>query len=93
MIKPKSCSDPEKFIQLWIHEASWVFHDRLINQEDWDFFKENVVNILEFKFREKWTLDDIFNKQPIIFSNLMRLGADEELYEQINDMPKLTKQL
>ncbi len=58
---------------------------------DREFFKENVVNILEFKFREKRTLDDIFNKQPIIFSNLMRLGAEEELYEQITDMPKLTK--
>ena len=48
---------------------------------DREFFKENVINILEFKFREKWTIDDIFNKQPIIFSNLMRLGAEEELYE------------
>lgn len=93
MTKPKSCSDTDWFLMLWIHEASWVFYDWLINQSDWDFFKENIITILELKFREKKTVDDIFNKQPIIFSNLMRLGAEEELYEQITDMPKLTKQL
>ncbi len=80
MTKPKSVSEPEKFIQLWIHEASWVFHDWLINEEDREFFKTHIIDILEVKFREKWTLDDVF-KQQIIFSNLLKLGADDELYE------------
>jgi len=88
MTKPKSCSDPDKFISLWIHEISRVFHDRLINEEDRMFFKENIINILEIKFRERKTMEDIFTK-PIIFSNLLRLGAEEELYEQIIDIQKL----
>lgn len=53
MTRPKSISDPEKFTSLWIHEASRVFHDRLINEFDRQFFKENIMLILETKFREK----------------------------------------
>jgi dynein heavy chain len=53
MTRPKSISDPDKFISLWIHEASRVFHDRLINDQDRHFFKDNVMLILESKFREK----------------------------------------
>lgn len=53
MTKPKSISDPERFTSLWIHEASRVFHDRLINDADRHFFKDNVMQILDLKFREK----------------------------------------
>lgn len=52
------------------------------------FFKENIITILEIKFRERKTMEDIFTR-PIIFSNLLRLGAEEELYEQITDIQKL----
>lgn len=49
--------------------------------------------ILESKFREKWTYDDVFVKQQIIFSNLLNFGQDEPLYEQITNMEALTQQL
>lgn len=74
MTRPKSISDADKFTSLWIHEASRVFHDRLINDQDRKFFKENVITILESKFRDKRTLEDIFEKEQIIFSNLLNFG-------------------
>lgn len=81
MTKPKSVSDADKFTNLWIHEVSRVFHDRLINEDDRLFFKDNVIQLLELKFREKKTVEDVFDRNPIIFSNLLKLGSEEELYE------------
>jgi dynein heavy chain, axonemal len=93
MTKPKSISEPHKFTSLWIHEASRVFHDRLINDQDRHFFKDNVMSILENKFREKRTYEDIFVKNPIIFSNLLNFGQDDPLYELITNPDALTNQL
>ncbi len=93
MTRPKGVSDANKFTNLWIHETCRVFADRLINEEDREFFREKIIEILDHKFKEKRTKDQIFVESPIIFSKLMRLGQDEELYEQNLDPGKLHKQL
>lgn len=49
--------------------------------------------ILETKFREKWTFEDVFIKQQIIFSNLLNFGEENPLYEQILNKEALTQQL
>jgi hypothetical protein len=52
-----------------------------------------VINIVETKFREKKTIEELFVTSSIIFSNMLKLGADEELYEEIVDKNKLYNQL
>lgn len=37
---------PEPFIKLWVHEMSRVFADRLINDEDKDWFNTKMIEIL-----------------------------------------------
>lgn len=38
MTKSTSIDSSEIFTKLWIHECSRVFHDRLINEDDREFF-------------------------------------------------------
>ena len=46
------------------------------------------------KFKVKWQKDDIFTeKSQIIFSMLLRLDAEDKLYEEILDKNKLFKML
>ena len=40
MTKTTSVPSADVFTRLWVHECARVFNDRLINQEDRDFFKE-----------------------------------------------------
>ena len=56
------------------------------------FFKESILGLLESKYREKKNMEEVFG-QNIIFSTLLRLGQDEEHYEEIVDRNKLLKQL
>ncbi len=94
MTKTVSVPNAEVFTRLWIHECSRVFNDRLINEEDRGFFRELVGDLLKSKFKVNWKSEDVFEgKGQIIFSMLLRLDADEKLYEEIADKNKLFKTL
>ena len=94
MTKTVSVPSADVFTRLWIHECSRVFNDRLINEEDRGFFKELIGDLLKSKFKVNWNKDDIFEgKGLIIFSMLLRLDAEDKLYEEIQDKNKLFKML
>ena len=50
MTKTTSIPNAEVFTKLWIHECSRVFYDRLINEEDRDFFRNTVMDLIKSKF-------------------------------------------
>lgn len=94
MTKTVSVPTADVFTRLWIHECSRVFNDRLINEEDRKFFRDIVHDILKSKFKVNWNKEEIFEgKSQVIFSMLLRLDADEKLYEEITDKNKLLKML
>jgi dynein heavy chain len=51
MTKPISIQSPETLCRLWIHEASRIFYDRLINDEDRTWFKDLIMELLQRIFR------------------------------------------
>lgn len=87
MCKPICVPDPESCARLWIHEISRVFKDRLIDEEERLFFKEIIEDILKLKWRFAWECPEV------IFSNLLKLESDEQLYEEITRMDALNSQL
>ena len=94
MTKTTSVQSAEVFAKLWVHECSRVFHDRLINNHDREFFKEKIIDLIKTKFKINWNKEDIFEgKNTIIFSMLLRLEAEEKIYEEISDKNKLFKVL
>lgn len=51
MSKSVSINNTEAFSRLWIHECSRVFYDRLINEEDREFFKDVVLDLIKGRFK------------------------------------------
>jgi len=45
--------DENTITRLWIHEVSRVFHDRLINDEDREWFYEFVMQLLARHFKSR----------------------------------------
>jgi dynein heavy chain len=93
MTRPVSIQSPETFSKLWAHEISRVFCDRLINQEDTDWFIEQVMDNLSKNFKSSLELDDLFGERKIMFADVLKLDAPIRLYEEIKDLNKLKKQL
>lgn len=74
-------------VKLWYHENMRVFHDRLINDEDREFF----TTLLKSQFTLFGTTEeDIMDHERIIFCDFWQgREVDPRLYQQITDLPIL----
>lgn len=52
--------DETSVTKLWIHEVQRVFHDRLINDEDRQWFYEFVMQLLARHFKSRLQKAEIF---------------------------------
>jgi len=61
MVEPTVIRDENSISRLWIHEISRVFHDRLNNNEDKDWFYELIIEVLGRYFKgNKTKKEDVF---------------------------------
>lgn len=51
MTLPGVIHDETTCVRLWVHEISRVFHDRLINDEDKNWFYELMMELLGRHFK------------------------------------------
>ena len=59
MIKPKHIQSKDSIIKLWCHESSRVFRDRLINEEDKNWFNGAILKELHTKLNATvWKTED-----------------------------------
>ena len=89
-VKPESITDKDGVSRLFYHESQRVFHDRLINEEDKNYFHIILAECANKYFSQQ--IDpNMFSKKPIIFGDFMKMGAEksERLYEEISDYEKL----
>ena len=54
MVDPQKVRDEAIASKIWIHENTRVFHDRLINMGDKDWFYDLVIEILGREFKSKF---------------------------------------
>lgn len=47
-------------IRLWIHECSRVFSDRLVNEDDKDWFRNLIMELLATQFALLTDREEIF---------------------------------
>lgn len=76
-----------------MHEVSRVFHDRLINDEDRDWFYEMIIELIGRYFKGGWDKSELFIENRILFSDILRLDSPNREYEEIVDHKKLLKVL
>lgn len=87
MAKTQTLNRTDKMIKLWVHEASRVFHDRLINNEDKRWFTDLVIDLVRQVFRVEYTHADLFEAKPLIFGDFMKRGLpyEERQYDEVNN--------
>jgi len=92
MVRPQAIKEVDQFVKLWVHECSRVFCDRLINDEDKNWFIDLTMSLLGQNFNSKLEKEDIFGSEGVRFGDLLRLDFGRE-YEEIKDINKLHKVL
>ena len=87
---PKLVDTKESFVKIWAHETLRVFHDRLIDDQDRDWFKALIVTVV----KEQYGLD--FNKirgenANLVYSNFGDPKAATKPYAELVDRALLQK--
>lgn len=74
-------------MRLWYHECCRVFQDRLINDDDRNWFDKLLKQKIEvdFKLSAKQVLGDFI----ILYGDFIDPASDIRLYAQITDMEKV----
>jgi len=93
MTRGSIIKETDQMVRLWIHEVSRVFYDRLINEEDRDWFKNLICELLGRHFNIRWTKEEIFINSSILFGDLLKLDSPSHDYEEIKDLKKLIRVL
>ena len=76
-----------------------MFHDRLIDSKDREFFMDLSLELIRTKFKENWTKEELFETDPeqgkikVTFSMILKCDLEEKLYEQIQEPRRLQKVL
>eukprot|EP00795_Rhopilema_esculentum_P009610 gene9610-17369_t len=104
LLVPPSCmQDGDKLIRLWIHEVYRVFYDRLIDDEDRNFFFDAVKDTVKKDFNKDIgsllkhlvpsgkLIDD--HIRSLFFGDYMSGDSAESVYDEITDFKALTAQI
>ena len=83
MTKPQSIQTEDVFMRLWVNECCRVFHDRLINTDDTNWFKDLTMDLISKNFKQSAEKDELFAN--LRFGDLLKLGGGTPLYEYIMD--------
>ena len=55
MVTPANVPDKETLIKLFMHEASRVFHDRLIDEHDRKWWWGTLGKLIKTRFKMEWS--------------------------------------
>uniref|UniRef100_A0A452IS51 Uncharacterized protein n=1 Tax=Gopherus agassizii TaxID=38772 RepID=A0A452IS51_9SAUR len=90
MLMAEACKIEDKLhlLRLWYHESCRVFRDRLVNDEDRNWFDDLMKSMMA-----EWdtTFEEVIPYQPVLFGDFMMPGADVKIYELIDDQEKLMR--
>ncbi|KAM5227834.1 dynein axonemal heavy chain 6 [Ctenodactylus gundi] len=83
-----------QIFRLFCHECQRVFHDRLINNEDKQYFHVILTEMANKHFGIAIDLEYFLNK-PIIFGDFIKFGLDksDRIYDDMPDMEKIANVL
>ncbi|XP_040273964.1 dynein heavy chain 6, axonemal [Bufo bufo] len=87
---PGSVRDQSQIFRLFCHECQRIFHDRLINSEDKQYFHTMLSEMASKHFGVQ--IDpEYFVTNPIIFGDFIKVGADkaDRVYEDLTDIDKI----
>lgn len=90
---PVSIQTTDQMAKLWLNETARVFHDRLIDDNDRDWFIDLAMDLMSREFRSSIDKDEVFGSSRVMVGDILKLDAPKKLYEVIADQKKLHKAL
>lgn len=89
MTSPMSVSSPEHLARCWAHECCRVFHDRLINDADRKWVTDLLVELITRWFKLNASHAEMFEANPLVWSDMLNLEKPSPVYMEITDKKKL----
>ena len=83
----KAIASESSMVCLWLHELQRVFKDRLINNEDRQWFMQLQKDQIKKHLDMEW--ESTVTTKSLIFGDYLVPGADPKLYQQITDTTQL----
>lgn len=92
--EPGTIREEMQIFRLFCHECQRVFHDRLINNEDKEYFHVILTEMANKHFGIAISVEYFFMK-PIIFGDFIKFGIDrsDRVYDDMPDMEKIANVL
>ncbi|XP_052749829.1 dynein axonemal heavy chain 1-like isoform X2 [Galleria mellonella] len=91
MMDPHAVKDEDDVIRLWYHEHQRVYQDRLVNDEDRQWFVGLLNKKIHTEFGKDWA--DVVGGRLMLFGDFMDIGADDKKYVEITDRDELNEVL
>ena len=74
---------------LWMHENLRVFQDRMVNNEDREWFQDLIDKTSKDKLGVGW--EAVVGETRLIFGDYLVPGADPKVYQRVTDMEQLQR--
>lgn len=79
--------DIAHFLRLWYHECCRVFQDRLVNDQDRNWFNDLLHERINIDFEQD--SNEVLGNQDILFGDFMDSTSDDRPYLEITNMEKV----
>jgi dynein heavy chain len=81
--------DKNELFGLWMHENLRVFQDRMVNNEDREWFKALIDKTAKEKMGASWA--EVVGDGRLIYGDYLIPGADPRVYQRVRDMAQLQR--
>ncbi|KAL6609170.1 dynein heavy chain and region D6 of dynein motor-domain-containing protein [Neocallimastix sp. 'constans'] len=86
---PKTTTLQEDIYKLWIHECLRVFQDRLVNEDDREWFTNLIKSTTSQFYNIEYS--SIVQNEPLIYGDYLVPNAETRVYAEVKDLNKLGK--
>ncbi|XP_066555780.1 dynein axonemal heavy chain 1 [Amia ocellicauda] len=88
MAEPSKTGDKLLLLRLWYHESCRVFQDRLVSEDDRNWFDQ----LMRERMEELGTgFEEVLPSQPLLYGDFLVPGADNKTYQLLEDKDKLVR--
>ena len=87
MADSSKIEDLSQLLRLWHHENCRVFQDRLVNNQDREWFSGYLEEKITKDFGCK--MDEVNPRQPMLYGDFMIANVDNKVYAEVTDQEKV----
>lgn len=78
-------------VRIWIHESMRIFHDRLVDNTDKQWFMKTMEGYTARTLRLEW--ESIYRNHPLLYTDFVNPGSETRFYTEVTDLRKVVKSI